>query len=405
MSHFRRGAHGGGYRSRPQLVSLGGSVGAERFLRMAAWIGLSLLLTSCGDEAATPPEAPAAPRIALLAPLDGQQVADTLQAEAAIENEGELDRMTLLVDDAAVQTRWAPPWTFCWPGAGVHDSTWVSVEIRAYDQSGAMGRSPRIQVQLVPNRTPLVRIVYPYPDHYVSAETLHQRPWICLAADPDEAELPDDHISWRDENLGLLGVGRSLDASGLGLGLRRIQVEVRDRWGRRARDRRRVTIFLYPSPDTPQEALNILCLAIRAREPQRLSEILHPQFTWTFCGCPVDSGVQVLERSAALQILSELLEHPQLQRLSWTWRISGIEDLEIGDSTASKAEIRGFSVLVEWEPPREEPLVSSRENAARIYLYRGSGGWQVRQWTVFPPAEPYPGDSDLYSVLVSSGSR
>jgi hypothetical protein len=283
----------------------------------------------------------------------------------------------------------------------------VAAEAIAYDIHGRVGRSPEISVLLVPNESPLVSILYPYPDHHIPAERLEERPWTCLAVDPDEGELGGDHITWREEGGQILGKGSQIVPASLGTGIRFIQVEARDSWGRRVADRQRVVIFDYPVESEPTDILSTYELAFRAREVGMLSSLLHSEFRLLSCtatgslNCRQDGALPAaLSRQEVLAALSSLLEDPNLHLVGWTWHMTSAESLEAEQGPLAKVELEALDlVLKRWSEGSLETL-ASRGNRVRLYLREEDSVWKIWEWLVLPSWSPYPEDPDLYSLLV-----
>lgn len=379
-----------------------------RLRTMILWLCIPAFLAgACSKkETAEAPEPTSHPKVTFIEPQDGYVTAETLRVYISVESSEVIDRVILLVDGESVATRWEPPWSFAWCLDEIHDSSWVAAEAVAYDTQGRVGRSPEISILLVPNESPLVTILYPYPDHHIPAARLEERPWTCLAIDPDEGELGGDLITWSEEGRQVLGTGSQIVPAPLGSGVRFIQVEARDSWGRRVVDRQRVVIFDYPEENEPTDILSTYELAFRAREMGMLSSLLHSDFRLLSCtatgsvNCRQDGALPAaLHRQEVLAALSSLLEDPDLHLVGWTWQTTSAELLETQQGPLAKAELEAVDlVLKRWDEGSLETL-ASRGNRVRLYLRKEDSVWKIWEWLVLPSWSPYPEDPDLYSLL------
>lgn len=383
-----------------------------RFARQIRLILLGLclpvvLIAACSEESPDAPESTALPRVSILAPEDGHVTAETLYVELSIDSDESIDRAVLLIDSQSVATLWEPPWSFDWSIDRQGDSSWVDAEAVVYDVQGRAARSEKVRVMLVPNHSPLVRILYPHPDHHIPRAKIEERPWTCLAIDPDEGELSGDHLTWMEEGREILGTGREIIPSSLGLGVHFIQVEARDSWGRTGVHRQRVIIFNYPQGDDPSDLARTFELAFRAREVETLEKLLHSELRMLSCSssessnCFGDSGLlpEALYREDIVTVFTQILEDQNLHQVSWTWNVVATEGAETRRGRLVKIEVDGFDVILRlWNESSLEDH-ASRGNRARFYLLEEDSAWKIWEWLILPSRSPYPEDADFFAFL------
>ncbi|MBU1947514.1 MAG: hypothetical protein KJ927_02255, partial [Candidatus Eisenbacteria bacterium] len=369
----------------------------------------SLPLAGCSQKETDPTDnTGTGPWVDLLHPTDGFVTADTLSVQSHIVSTYDLDHLTLLIDGVEIATLYMPPWHFFQNDIAVEDSTWVTVEVHAYDIKGGVGVSPQVYILLVPNHAPMTQILFPYQDHFMAVDSVSPRDWLCQAVDPDVDSVPDAWITWSEDGTGPLGNGRILRAPMLDLGPRTIRVEVCDRWGRFARDHRHVTIFRYPLQNQPEDALATFRLAVRARDTAMIGRVLSPNLLWTFCTgewgaatcrCDDNSIPVVWGQGAALEAFEYFLEDTLLSRVSWSWRWGPLELFEIDGVSFAKVELEDLDVSRTRHIHDGTFDIASHDNRGRIFLREEQGAWRIWEWISFPPEPMHPNDLDLLRLL------
>jgi len=377
----------------------------HRLHRILGLLPLLPVAFGCGRRDVSAETSPEVFGVHISSPMEGDLLADTLTVVADVLAPGAPDRVTLLVDGLALATLWNPPWRFAVPLAGVLDTTRASVEIRAYDGSGNVVRSPQVGIFVIPNNGPAARVVYPYPDHYIDVAALAERDWTCVAVDPEEGELNDDAVSWIEEGGEiLLGRGRRIPAPVLGEGLRSYRLEARDRWGRRFTVRERITIFRYPGLASPDDALRSLQLSVRSRDAERIRDVLDETFAWVPCGSDTATAAPAGRgggrgKEEVQASFERFLDDPSLHRISWTWRVAVTERFEIEGREMSKIEVEDLDVVAaRWVDSDVETRLS-RGNRARLYLVDSEEGWRIAEWIALPRSDPPEGEPALEALL------
>jgi hypothetical protein len=338
--------------------------------------------------------------VTILSPTGGEVLADTIRVVVSVASQHPVDRVSILANGDAVQTRWLAPWEFAWDPE-VRDTTRLILEARAYDSSGRCGRSGEVAVTVVPNRSPLLRLVYPYPDHYIPFHRVGERAWRCQAWDPEDGPLGDSSVAWYLGDA-YLGTGTDLAPPDVAPGTHALRLVATDRWGRRASLRSRITVFVPAEPDDPLATLEAFRLAVRSRDAESLRRVLDPDLRWVACDTGELDCVTFFDgerdRPRVLMAFQRLLGDPALRRIAWEWRPGPVEFFRDDGSSLAKVELHGVNLLLErWDGGALVPL-ASRANGLRLYLREEGRAWRIREW-ISLPRQRYPEDPSLESLL------
>ncbi|MCK4305824.1 MAG: hypothetical protein KAY24_16420, partial [Candidatus Eisenbacteria sp.] len=257
-----------------QLVSLKGGV-------------LGVLLVWAASCSPSPEEVPlpdtTPPNISILFPRESSTVVDTVQVTIQASDDQGVARVTLLVDGATEEARYAPPWVFFWATGAFADSSVHCLQAEAVDQAGNLSLSAERFVSVLHNSPPVVRILWPPDGLWIDLDCPCEV-WLCQAEDPEEGRLEGDEITWFLDGLALDQHGLSILPSPLLEGPHELAIVAADAWGRAARAEVSITAFRYPGATDPARTMERFLCALRARDATVAADCLSDAFTLVFPG-------------------------------------------------------------------------------------------------------------------------
>jgi Bacterial Ig domain len=375
------------------------------------WISLfpSIFLFSCtaGDEGPKPPDTDP-PHITISTPLPGATVADTVDIRAECEDNTAVVRLTWLVDGAPLSIQYMPPWALTWAIPDQYDNHVVTLTAEAVDGAGNITITPGQALNIVENRPPNIRILWP-PDQVRLDLDSTEHPWRCHATDPDEGSEFTAPILWQVEGATLSGTGAIRQPPALSPGTFTISAAVTDRWGRSARAEHTVHVFEYPDPITaePKTATTSLLLALQARDEAVVGEMLATSFRLIRPGgenLPVETG-----REAFLELLHHLFGDSTLRQISFRGTVDGPVRFSQPDCHWAMISLR--NVKIRHCTGRMGNLYSTEgvdclltdHSAARLFWRQAPGAleWKLYSWwdlhDSYPAATAGPSWSQLLS--------
>jgi hypothetical protein len=373
--------------------------GSRTVLLMLALAMLALAAgTSCDTReapAAAPDSAP--PTVALLSPVAGGIVADTVCVRIEAADAAGIQCVTLLVDSLACGTRYGPPWSIRWSTGHLPDSSFHILQAEAIDRAGNRALSSPHRVCVRRNRAPSVRILRPGDGEWIDlADTAGT--WLCEACDPEEGLLAGDRIVWLIDGDSLSGRGATRPAPVMTEGAHAIVARGSDRWGRSGLARCEVTAFRYPARDCPEAALEVFLDALRARDPDAAAGALAEAYRGFGPQTASHSPDWSAQRERAA--IGALLRDERLTRLSVSAHATPAEIFTLRGRTLAKIELsdleiatalrcdaaddpRSFSAPTVGVAALEDVRVS--HSHARVFLERGAdaaapAAWQIVAW-------------------------
>jgi hypothetical protein len=337
------------------------------------------------EQLAAPDSTP--PTVAILSPAAGATVADSVAVTVAAADAAGVARVTLLVDQSPLATRYCAPWVLLWDTSAHADSSRHVVQVEAVDPAGNLALSDSIVVWTRRNSPPQVEVGWP-PDCLWLAADRPGPVWHCLAWDPDDGWLQATAITWRVDGAPLSAGCLSLDPPSLAVGDHRLTVLARDRWGRCGSTRRRITVFAEPGRASPEATwMSFLC-ALRARAPEQAADCLAEGF----CLHPPTCGdcAAVVSAADAAQALTDIVGDSLLTLFVVDCRPGPVEVFEIRGRRHAKLELLDLSLRVahyESDDPgtdeRTNRSLEIRGSAARLYLREepdAADSWSLDAW-------------------------
>lgn len=362
-------------------------------LQRRLWVGgLAIVCSACTAREETPLEPDSTPpAVAIVHPTPGADVADTVRVEITATDNQRVARVTLTVDGIVVGHDYEAPWIIPWSTGDLPDSTRSTLMAEAVDERGNLALSKPCEVRIIANHAPEIEILWP-PDGLWIDLARSQPDWQCRASDPD-GDLVQVH--WTLDAAALEAMGPRIPAHNLAEGEHRITAVAVDDWGRQCVAGHSVRGFLYSTGAAPTAIWHDFVAALGARDASVATELLAPDFSHR-----TPRGA-LWPREQLASALSGILADSTRQVLKIAASAPASEIFVVADREFAKVEVRDLSV--------EQILLSAEESravragAARIFLTREGGPWQIVAWWDLHGATWAPGGALSWSAWLAEG--
>ena len=354
-------------------------------------LSLGIACSSCmAREQAPPMPDVTPPTVAIISPSPAGCVADTAWVQIAATDDQGVARVTLAVDGVTVGRCYREPWNIPWATAALPDSSLHVLTAEGVDESGNLALSDPCEVRVIENHAPEVTILWP-PDGLWIDLARAQLPWQCRASDPNGDRL---EIHWALDAAPLEALGPSIPPHDLAVGEHRIAAIAADRWGRRALCVHTVCAFQFSQQETPGAVWQDFIAALGARDASAAIALLAPEYGQH----PPWGGMWRRDEIAAA--LTGILADSTLQILKIAAAPPSAEIFTLQGRKLAKLEVRELSV--EWAGCNPETARAVCSGAARIFLTRTGGPWQIITWWDLHGATWAPGGELSWSALLNT---